>query len=76
MFDTQIHVSDLIVGMGGIIAFLKVFLGTRDVQRDLITLVRQNTADIERIDGRVEYHHEWLIRNGMDLREGPADRRH
>lgn len=33
-FDSQIHFSDLLVFGGGTYAFLKVFLGARDNQRD------------------------------------------
>ena len=72
--DYQIHMSDLLVGLGGVWAFVKVFVSNRDVQRDLTRLVKQNCADIERIDVRLETHHEWLIRKGMDQRSG-SDRR-
>ena len=74
-FNYQISVSDLILIGGGILAFMKVFISTRDVQRDLATIVRELRDDVDRIDRRQDKHHEWLIANGLDRRLNGLDRR-
>jgi len=72
--DYQIRISDLIVGIGGIIAFVKMFVGTRDVQRDLTALVKELCLRVERIDSRQHEHHDWLVGAGLNRRIHP-DRR-
>jgi hypothetical protein len=74
LIDYQIHFSDLIVGVGFIAAFIKVFVSNRDVQRDLVAIVKDLRMDVDRIDRRTNDHHEWLIAGGLD-RRGHADRR-
>ena len=68
IIDWQIHFGDLLVGAGFIVAFLKVFLGNRDVQRDLVRIVTDLREDVDRIDRRQHMHHEWLIAGGIDRR--------
>jgi hypothetical protein len=64
--DTQVHLSDLIVGVGGIIAFLKVFLSDRDLKRDLVSAVGDLKKDVGQLQTGQNAHHEWLIRAGLD----------
>lgn len=71
-FDTTIHLSDLIIFGGGIIAFLKVFLSVRDGLRDIARTVGSDDPPsglVGRMQGaehRLSEHHEWLIRVGID----------
>jgi hypothetical protein len=64
-FDSTIHISDLILFGGGIIAFFKVWMALRDTVRD-------NSRDISRIDKTVtehgyklEHHDQALARLGF-----------
>lgn len=72
--DTQIHLSDLLLFGGALVAFVKMFVSNRDILRDLVKAMGTLTKDVDRIEDRQQQHHEWLIRDGLDLREG-VDRR-
>lgn len=68
--DKTIHLSDIVMFGGGILAFLKVYYNMQksiDKHEDRITT---NEGEIERIDGRQAQHHDWLIRSGLDRRTG------
>lgn len=66
--DYTIRVSDVVVLGGGVAAFLKVWVGSRDIQRDLTRLVNDHEARITKLRGDTDDHHEWLVRNGLDRR--------
>ena len=68
MIDYQIHLSDLVVFFGGLIAFFKIFLTTRDLLREFGHDIEGLRGDVDRIDGVQAAHHEWLVRNGLDRR--------
>ena len=38
--DTTIHLSDIFLVGGGIAAFLKMFLGQRDLNREVLTILK------------------------------------
>lgn len=71
-FDYSIHLSDLLLVGGGILAFLKVFLSLRDLIRDLDRRVGTEvprsglTGDVRALQGESKQHREWFIRSGMD----------
>lgn len=78
--DWTIHVSDVALFLGMLLAFLKMFVSTRDTMRDLVKAVGQAeppsglVGDVREVTKQVNDHHEWLIRYGLDRRT-VADRR-
>lgn len=66
-FDGTIHLSDLIVFGGGVIAFIKVFISVQNVlQKMQLTLGTRNPregmlGDVEHLKDTTQEHHEWLI---------------
>lgn len=65
-FDSTVHLSDMVVVGGGIIAFLKVYLADRDVKRQMAGVLDNHEKRIVVVEDRTENHHTWLIRNRMD----------
>ena len=59
-----------------LLAGMKVLLSMRDTIRDLTTVVGSNTSnpptgligEVRRMNAKVESHHEWLVRSGLDRR--------
>lgn len=74
--DTQIHLSDLLLFGGVLVAFVKMFVSNRDILRDLVKAMTTLTSDVNRIDERQEQHHEWLIRDGLDRRTSTERRQY
>lgn len=72
--DAQVHLSDLLILLGGAWAFIKVMTAYRDLVRDLGKDVKDLRTDVDEISERQGFHHEWLIRSGLDRRT-PAERR-
>lgn len=74
-FDGTINLGQVLTIGGGIVAFLKMWLGMRDIQRD-------NTKDIlglkevARSHGdSIAEHEKWLISAGLDRRSNEERRR-
>ena len=65
-FDWTLRVSDILIFGAGIWAFTKVFLTNRDILRDLVKGMHDLKEMVERVNDRLELHHEWLIRSGLD----------
>lgn len=71
-FDTTIHLSDLVMWGGGLLAFFKVFLSVRDAMRDLTRAVGTASppsglrGEMQEVKGEVRQHHTWLVRAGLD----------
>lgn len=66
-FDTTIHLSDVIVMGGGIVAFITTFLSIRDAIRDLKNAVGTKDppvgllGDVEDLKEESRQHRDWLI---------------
>lgn len=74
-FDGTVNLGQILTIGGGIVAFLKMWLGMRDILRD-------NTRDIlglkeeSRNHGdRIEEHENWLVGAGLDRRSNEERRR-
>lgn len=61
-FDTSVHLSDLVLFGGGILAFLRVWLSMRDTLRD-------HTRDIARIDSTVKDLDQTLDEQGRLIQQ-------
>lgn len=72
--DWQIHVSDLIVAAGCLVTVATVFLRNRDSQRDTVTVLKSLVERVDRVEGRMDSHHEWLIAAGLDRRRPREER--
>jgi len=72
LFDNTIHLSDLLIFGGGVLAFFKVFLSLRDEMRDLRKAVggvdppEGLVGDVHHLKRESRQHREWLIRAGID----------
>lgn len=80
--DWTIHLSDLIVFGGGIIAFVTIFLRLRDAMRDLTKAVGSEgpppiglIGDVHHLKREQRQHREWLIRAGIDQADARSDDR-
>lgn len=79
-FDTTIHLSDVILFLGGLVAFLKMFISQRDILRDLVKAIGQTyppagiLGTLGEHDTELAAHREWLVREGLDQRRGAGRR--
>lgn len=71
-----IDISDLLVLGAALFAVLRVTISQRDIVRDVASAAKALREDVDRIDGRVNTHHEWLIGAGLDQRSGRERRQH
>lgn len=80
--DATIHLSDLIMFGGGIIAFISTFMRVRDALRDLTKAVGTPgppptglMGDVHHIKREQRQHRDWLVRAGLDQPERSDDNR-
>jgi hypothetical protein len=80
--DWTLHVSDVVMFLGGLIAFLRIFMTTRDSLRDMTKAIGTYeppmglVGDVREVRAQVYKHHEWLIRDGVDRRTFEERREH
>lgn len=74
-FDGTVNLGQILTIGGGIVAFLKMWLGMRDILRD-------NTRDIlglkevsRNVCDQVDEHERWLVSAGLDQRSGEERRK-
>ncbi len=72
VFDTSIHLSDLLIIGGGLIGLIKVGWAMRDGLRDVVTAVGGLRNQVDRIEGRQDEHHEARQRDAQDDDEDQA----
>ena len=65
-FDATIHLGDLLVGAGGVFAFLKVFLGLRDSNNKLTVIVKDHERRITQVEGVSGDNRDAILRAGID----------
>lgn len=70
-FDTNIKISDLMIGGTALFAAMKIILSNRDILKNLIRVTGEHEKKIADLKLTVEEHDDIIIRNGLDLR---ADR--
>lgn len=63
--DYSIHLSDVAMFVGGVIAFAKIFVTDRDLKRELVRKVNQNTDDIAVIGELQDEHQDYLTAKGF-----------
>lgn len=79
-FDWTINVGSMVMTGGAIVTGVRVLLSMRDTIRDLTRVVGQAypptglIGEVHEMKMRVETHHEWLVRSGLD-RPTSDDRR-
>lgn len=79
-FDWTIQMGDLIMFTGSVITIFLVGLKVRDQIRDLVHAVGAEEppsgliGKVAKIEMQQDKHHMWLVRNGLDRRQG-GDRR-
>lgn len=74
-FDWTINLGQLLTVGGGILAFLKVFLGMQKLLDNHELRLKTVEGEFKIVEVDVKKHDTWLVRAGLDLRHGPTDRR-
>ena len=79
--DSTIHLSDLVVFGGGLIAFVSIFIRMRDAMRDLTRAVGSPgppptglIGDLHHVKREQRTHRDWLVRGGLDQDAPREDR--
>jgi len=63
--DTTIHLSDIVMVGGGIVAFLRAFLWQRDINRDVLRILRGEDGTNGLVSDMKKVKHDVYERGGV-----------